>query len=148
MQVFFSGIFKNFLFKKSSVKIGNVMVGPKNFTVGSPVTSDPAGKSGAWPDQRLLSTQKRTLSIFQLFAGVPKCSWISKVPNGFSCGRGKAADLSCSRWENYEPISCSEIELKIAKERCPKYKKSPSGHRVYDENRKPILHCGVHMWMG
>ena len=31
--------------------------------------------------------------------------WISNVPNGFSCGRGKAADLSCSRWENFEPIT-------------------------------------------
>ena len=65
------------------------MVSPKNFTVGSPVTSDPAPclehipkaeKSGAWSDQRLLSTQQRTnpernpswldiLSVFSYLSG-------------------------------------------------------------------------------
>ena len=68
--------------EKSSAKSENVMVSPKNFTVGSPVTSDQAWlqivclgnvfktarlyqsvskAKNLEPDQRLLSTQQRTI---------------------------------------------------------------------------------------
>jgi len=53
-----------------------------------------------------------------------ECEWYSQLPQGFSCGRGASADLSCSHWERYEPVSCSEIVVKVFSRRCERNEKN------------------------
>jgi len=53
-----------------------------------------------------------------------ECDWYSQLPQGFSCGRGTSADRSCSRFERFEPVSCSEIVVKVASRKCERYEKN------------------------
>jgi len=48
----------------------------------------------------------------------PACTWFSKLPQGFSCGRGAPADRSCNRFERFTPIECNKIVLKVASRFC------------------------------
>ena len=59
--------------------------------------------------------------------GVPACSWINQLPQGFSCGKASAPIQECHRrgnkyHEGFVPVPCDEIVLKVAnKEKCPRY---------------------------
>merc|ERR1719186_911537 len=53
-----------------------------------------------------------------------ECEWYSQLPQGFSCGRGASADLPCSRWERYVPVSCSAIVVKVASRKCERNEKN------------------------
>ena len=51
--------------------------------------------------------------------GLPSCSWVNELPQGFSCGKGSAPIKECDRiFERYVPVSCDKMVLKVAKEWC------------------------------
>ena len=44
----------------------------------------------------------------------------SKIPQGFSCGIGRSKMESHCDWDDYIPIDCSEVILKVTNsQRCP-----------------------------
>jgi len=61
-----------------------------------------------------------TESIFEKLGILDSCHWLSKIPQGFSCGRGARPDPSCGRgyFERFEIVDCSEIILKVASQPC------------------------------
>ena len=51
--------------------------------------------------------------------GLPACAWFNELPQGFSCGKGSRPVSECSRiFEQYVPVPCNEIVMKVAKEYC------------------------------
>ena len=55
------------------------------------------------------------------------CSWLYKLPQGFSCGKGAPPDRTCSnsRRDTFRAVPCSEIEVKVLDSeagQCPRRK--------------------------
>ena len=51
----------------------------------------------AMADMYAVFYKNDTESIYEKLGKVDNCHWLSKIPQGFSCGRGARTDPSCGR---------------------------------------------------
>ena len=51
----------------------------------------------AMADMYAVFYKNDTESIYEKLGKVDNCHWLSKIPQGFSCGRGAKPDPSCGR---------------------------------------------------
>eukprot|EP00092_Neocalanus_flemingeri_P006462 GFUD01006966.1.p1 GENE.GFUD01006966.1~~GFUD01006966.1.p1 ORF type:complete len:488 (+),score=117.33 GFUD01006966.1:135-1598(+) len=81
-------------------------------------------------DEFAINNHGRKKKVFQA------CKWYSKLPEGFSCGRGAPVDESCGSFERFIPIKCSEIVVKVAQRFCKR-------EEINLEDPKPDCHLYV-----